>query len=165
MEKYQSWDLVRDSGNNVTLESISRNIINIPKDLIEEISNNGALDIEIQNYEQKEKELEQRVQDVLDADGPTSRRNYISWVTPPDQNHHCISLIQLLSRDNHSVLNIYQRSSSTDKLPSDLGFFCRLGKKYNVDEIQVFIGSFHTYITKTWESEGNTETHANIFDR
>ena len=65
MEKYQSWDLVRDSGNNVTLESISRNIINIPKDLIEEISNNGALDIEIQNYEQKEKELEQRVQDVL----------------------------------------------------------------------------------------------------
>ena len=49
MEKYPSWDLVRDSGDNITLESITNNIINIPKELIEEISNNGALDIEIQN--------------------------------------------------------------------------------------------------------------------
>ena len=40
----------------------------------------------------------------------------------------------------------YFRSSDAYRLPSDLGFICRLAQKIKNSEIEVIIGSMHIYM-------------------
>lgn len=59
-----------------------------------------------------------------------------------DNRYQCISLFQVI--DN--TMLIYQRSSDIEKLQDDFRFFAEICKRwfYNVDNIRIFYGSFHT---------------------
>lgn len=60
----------------------------------------------------------------------------------------CIVSIQLLAgnRDPRQLI-VYWRSSSTDWLPSDLGFLARLAREYDCDEIVCHAASLHVELT------------------
>jgi hypothetical protein len=70
-------------------------------------------------------------------------------------NRECISFLQLLLRPEQRVLFVAMRSSSTQRLPSDLGFYARVAMHYNLDEIVINFGSLHVELTPRKKDEAN----------
>ena len=59
----------------------------------------------------------------------------------------CFTSIQLLRGREQDLLMVVMRSSSTLRLPSDLGFIMRLAMEYRAARVKVLIGSFHVELT------------------
>lgn len=134
-----------DVHNRLMLESIIENTIKIDSKYFSYLCNNEILEDENKDYENKHRDLKKAFDSALNEDGLHTRRAYISWPPNHKGTDNCISLIQLLYRDK-KVLNVYMRSSDIARFQSDLGFFSRIALEYNVDIIQITIGSLHFYL-------------------
>lgn len=150
-----SWIKTTDSSGKLTLECIENNFFSFNEEDINKLAKNSTAVVgedishqitRLERYAFKEKEFATKVKEVIDKDGKASRRVIISWVSSPEISDFCISLFQLLPRENHRVLNVYIRSSDSRILPSDLGFLSRLAIAHSVNLLQVFIGSLHIYL-------------------
>jgi predicted nucleotide-binding protein len=85
-------------------------------------------------YAAIESQIDAKFNEVNDA---TSRRILV-------QNDECISVLQfLLGRGEHNTMLVFMRSSNALRLPSDVGFLCRLAVKFDVQRLIINIGSFH----------------------
>lgn len=139
----KKWSIVEVNGK-LLLESVTDNVITIESKYFARLGRLNPLSDEIDHYIKNEKDLASKVKE---EGGPTTnRRIYVSYQTDLKTNLHCISLIQLLLGRETNVMNVYLRSSDTRRFPSDLAFFCRIGKTYNIDVLQIFIGSQHIYL-------------------
>jgi len=148
MESYKKWSIV-DVEGELILETSLDNVITITSKYFERLGKLPPLEDEFDHYDQNEKDLTSKIQES--CGNLTSRRMYVSYQTSLDKNLHCISLIHVLLGRDQNVLNVYLRSSDAKRFPSDLAFFCRLGMKFNIDVIQIFIGSFHIYLERKGE--------------
>lgn len=116
----------------LTLESTTQ-ALTFSKIQMMELAKIPPLSIELEYYEQIRKDVTSESFKCVEN---TSRR----FIT---QNNECISSIQILAGRKPNVMNVYMRSSSVAKLPSDVGFLARLALTYQVDELNILIGSLH----------------------
>ena len=143
MARREKFSIV-EVGKKLTLESVDGNFFTIPSELFERHSMIKPLEDEEKNYQEK---ITDMIEKVSEFNGDlTNRRIYRSWQTDAKTNLHCITLIQLLMGREKNVMNAYLRSSDIKRFPSDLALLCRLAIGYEVDELQVMIGSFHVYL-------------------
>jgi hypothetical protein len=144
MAEYKKWEIV-EVGGRLTIEQSASEVFEIPSKYFERIGAIQPLSDEIENYTEKEEDL---LEKVLEFKGDlTNRRIYKSWQTSAVENLHCITMIQLLLGRQTSVMSVTLRSSDAARFPSDLAFLCRIAKRFNVDLLRIFIGSFHMYIS------------------
>ncbi|MEK7087533.1 MAG: hypothetical protein AAB958_02420 [Patescibacteria group bacterium] len=141
-----NWEVRLDSTKNLMLESIRDNVIIIPKIYFTRLSKNEILSDEISEYNVKHRDLKKKLDEVFLKDPNNSRRAYLAWNNSPEGNSHCISSVQLLSREQTAVLNVYMRSSNLERFRSDVGFLARIAQEYEVDVLQIYVGSLHLYL-------------------
>ena len=100
---------------------------------------------ERQHYQQLYEELEAAILNSEDVN--TRQARVVHEAT--DGYPCCISVVQYMGghRDPRQLV-CYWRSSSTEWLPSDLGFLARFAQKWQVDEIVCFPASLHVPLTK-----------------
>lgn len=126
------------------LEYTTDNYFVFNKEEINEISHNELLENETKEYSEKEKAIEDKVNQYYDD--RSSRRIYVAWNEGDGDYLNCITLIHMMLNRDSNVMNVYLRSVDTAKLISDLSFLCKLAVKYEIDVLQVLIGSLHTCI-------------------
>ena len=139
------WHLTKVN-NSLTLESIDNGIIEIPKGLFNVLGSHKPLEDELENYNEKEKDIENKMNESVEAGGFEGRRVYCAWQSTVNDNKHCMTLMHFLFRPSKNVMNVYQRSSDVVRLSSDLVFYAKMGTKYNIDTIYLMIGSLHVYV-------------------
>tara|TARA_Y100000310_G_scaffold120063_1_gene118783 strand:- start:3067 stop:3507 length:441 start_codon:yes stop_codon:yes gene_type:complete len=141
----KNWSVVEVNGE-LLLESVTDNVISIDSKYFNRLGKLEPLDDEIEHYAKNEADLTNKVDE--EGGSGTNRRIYVAYQTDLNTNLHCISLIQLLVDRETNVMNVYLRSSDVRRFSSDLAFFCRLGIKFDIDILQLFIGSQHIYLEK-----------------
>ncbi len=141
----KNWSVVEVNGE-LLLESVTNNVITIDSKYFKRLGKLSPLDDEVDHYAKNEKDLTNKV--LEEGGATTNRRIYVSYQTDLGTNLHCISLIQLLLDRETNVMNVYLRSSDVRRFSSDLAFFCRLGIKFSIDTLQLYIGSYHIYLEK-----------------
>jgi hypothetical protein len=92
----------------------------------------------------EEKEYYGRLRDRLaEVEHHENNLRRIVIVDPPDPvKVNCVSLIQVID----GTVIAHMRSADTRKLPSDLGFFCRLAVDRCLSRVMVSVGSLHTHV-------------------
>lgn len=130
--------------NELTIEHIGESI-HLNKSEIDLISQNLVPnEEEAIYYDSIEKELDEIYSKEIEL-APTTRKIVYS-------GKECITTISLLLYRHVNSMTVYMRSSDTRKLPSDLGFLCRLALKYNVDIVTIMFGSYHTVLYRQFET-------------
>ena len=137
------FDILRNNLDKLYLEEVDNDLISIDSSYFDELGGADILEDEALEYSEKERDFNIKVQEAFLVDGISSRRAYKVWDSYPNTNYHCISLMHLINRSKSVILNVYMRSSNMKCFKSDLGFLCRISKKYNVTTLKIFIGSFH----------------------
>ena len=131
-------------GRKDTRECTVKNFIVLDRYKIEKISRNELLSDEMEEYEDKERCIDLKVNQYFN--NKASRRIYVTWMDDGGRFLNCISLVHLLLSRQKNTMNVYLRSIDAKRLKSDLTFLCRMAIKYNIDILQVMIGSLHSYI-------------------
>jgi len=85
--------------------------------------------------------LERKLKEAKPID-ETSRQ----WVAVFDPKFSCVSMLQILNREDENSLLVAMRSSSARKMRDDLIFFSLLAKYYDCVSVTILIGSFHVEI-------------------
>lgn len=119
--------------NRLTLESVGESLTIKGQETIELLATMVELPDEYHDYRWIEKELAHAF-----ANRPenTSRNILIT-------SNICISYIQLLLWREPPTIVVTMRSSSAERIWSDLGFLSRLAMKYGCTNVVISIGSFH----------------------
>lgn len=118
----------------LTLESIDVKIQLYGAD-ITALSRQEVLPDEAEYYAEIEEAMDKRDREL--TEDYTTRQFIV-------QNTECISSIHVLrGRGTENCMYVYMRSSDVKRLPSDLGFLCRMATKYSLPEVRVVIGSHH----------------------
>lgn len=117
-----------------TLEE--REKITLSEPYIDELSRIPSRDDEKDYYASIENDLDTIVKGTED---PWSRKLVST-------NDECITAVQLLALREHPTILVFMRSSDAARLASDIGFLCRLAKKYKADRVEITISSFHVIL-------------------
>ena len=132
------WALIKVDGK-YTVESVDFHTLELNAENINTLAGVGFTCLDDKDYPFIATTLALKHKEVSVQD-ESSRRIVCS------QPQHCISLVQLLLNRKPNVMHVYMRSSDTRKLQSDLTFLCRLALTYQVEKLEVSIGSLHVYM-------------------
>lgn len=124
--------------NQITLETVGE-VFELDHNDMVKLSTNPALDDELEYYTKIASDVQERFNESIKSEGVYSRKIL-------SQNNECISLIQFLFQRDENYMSVYMRSSSSVRLPSDLGFLSRLAIDYDISLMTVTIGSFHVIL-------------------
>lgn len=136
-----NFNLVKVDGI-LTMESISQRL-EIDRDDFYELSRVYPREDELEYYQSISNEISKEYQILTASQKKDTNRRFII------QNNECISMIHFLFGRHINCMSVYLRSSSSEKLPSDLGFLARTAIKYDVHKIVINFGSFHVNIIQT----------------
>lgn len=124
--------------NQITLEAVGE-VFELDHNDMVKLSTNPALDDELEYYTKIASDVQKRFNESIESEGVYSRKIL-------SQNNECISLIHFLFQRDENYMSVYMRSSSSERLPSDLGFLSRLAIDYDISSMTVTIGSFHVIL-------------------